>query len=102
MTKSTFDVAVVGCGRISKNHFRAIAKLDGMQLSAVCDIDAERAKTAGAQEGVPSFTSLERMLADALCDIVAICTPSGLHPVQGIAVAKAGKHVLTEKPMAAP
>jgi UDP-N-acetyl-2-amino-2-deoxyglucuronate dehydrogenase len=40
------------------------------------------------------------MLAEASCDAVAICTPSGLHPSQGIAAARAGKHVISEKPMA--
>lgn len=40
------------------------------------------------------------MLADSACDVVSICTPSGLHPAQGVLAAKAGKHVVTEKPMA--
>jgi UDP-N-acetyl-2-amino-2-deoxyglucuronate dehydrogenase len=49
---------------------------------------------------VPSFSSLDAMLAGADLDIVAVCTPSGLHPEHGIAAAKAGKHVVSEKPMA--
>src|ERR1043165_9265907 len=97
--KRTFRVGVVGCGRISRNHFDAIDRIEGLELAAVADIDAERAKKSGEERGVPSFTSLEQMLAAGNVDIVSICTPSGLHSAQGMAVAKAGKHVLTEKPM---
>jgi|tagenome__1003787_1003787.scaffolds.fasta_scaffold20988680_8 UDP-N-acetyl-2-amino-2-deoxyglucuronate dehydrogenase len=95
-----FKVAVVGCGRISKNHFDALKKIDSLTISAVCDIVPERAEAAGAQEAVPAFTSFEEMLQRAECDIVSICTPSGLHAAQGALAARAGKHVITEKPMA--
>ena len=95
-----FRVALVGCGRISKNHFDALRKVEGLSLSAVCDIVPERARAAGEQEGVPYFTSYDELLARAECDIVAICTPSGLHSSQGALAARAGKHVITEKPMA--
>lgn len=93
-------IALVGCGRISANHFEAIAKVDGLELSAVCDSVESRARAAGEQWQVPWFTSYEKMLAEADCDAVAIATPSGLHPAHGIAAAKAGKHVISEKPMA--
>ncbi len=93
-------VALVGCGRISQNHFDAIAKLDGLAISAVCDVVPERAKTAGEKLGVPWFTSYEKMLHDAPSEIVTIATPSGLHPAHGILAARAGKHVVCEKPMA--
>ena len=93
-------VALVGCGRISRNHFEAIERVEGLALSAVCDIVPERARQAGEQQGVPWFTSYEKMLADATADAVAICTPSGLHPQHGILAARAGKHVISEKPMA--
>lgn len=93
-------IALVGCGRISANHFEAIAKVDGLELSAVCDSVESRARAAGEQWQVPWFTSYEKMLAEADCGAVAIATPSGLHPAHGIAAAKAGKHVISEKPMA--
>jgi UDP-N-acetyl-2-amino-2-deoxyglucuronate dehydrogenase len=97
---STIRVALVGCGRIAQNHVDALRGLDGMTLTAVCDVVPERATALGEAEGVPAFTSYERMLADADCDAVVICTPSGLHPQQGILAARAGKHVISEKPMA--
>ena len=96
----TFRIAFSGCGRISKNHFEAINKIDGLDLAAVTDVDPERAARAGEQWKVPYFTSYEKMLAETKADIVAIATPSGLHPAQGIAAARAGMHVVTEKPMA--
>jgi UDP-N-acetyl-2-amino-2-deoxyglucuronate dehydrogenase len=95
-----FRVALVGCGRISKNHFDALRRIDGLSLTAVCDIVPERARSAGEQEGVPYFASYEELLQRADCDVVAICTPSGLHAAQGALAARAGKHVITEKPMA--
>lgn len=95
-----FRIAIVGCGRISQYHLEAIGKIDALTLAAVCDIDESRARNAGEKAGVPWFASLDAMLAGAQIDIVAVCTPSGLHPEHGIAAARAGKHVVSEKPMA--
>lgn len=92
-------VGLVGCGRISKNHFDAIRRVDGLELVAVADIDADRARNAGEEQGVESYHSLDAMVSRAKLDLVSICTPSGLHSAQGIEAAKAGKHVVTEKPM---
>jgi UDP-N-acetyl-2-amino-2-deoxyglucuronate dehydrogenase len=92
-------VALVGCGRISANHFDAIQKVDGVRLTAVADSDEDRARTAGAAQRVPWYSSYAELLKHADCDVVTICTPSGLHSSQGIAAARAGKHVITEKPM---
>lgn len=93
-------VALVGCGRISKNHFDAIAKIGDLRLTAVCDAVESRAREAGEQRGVAWYTDFATMLAEAPCDAVVIATPSGLHPAHGIAAARAGKHVICEKPMA--
>ncbi len=92
-------IALVGCGRISRNHFDAIARIDGLELVAVCDTVAERAAAAGQSQGVPAFGGLEEMLAAVPSDAVVIATPSGLHPQHGIVAARAGRHVITEKPM---
>lgn len=97
--RKNFTIGLVGCGRISRNHFEAIAAVDGLDISAVCDIVPERAAAAGAALDVPHYTSYERMLAEASCDAITIATPSGLHPEHGIAAAKAGKHVISEKPI---
>ncbi len=93
-------IAFVGCGRISSHHFEALNRIDAFAVAAVCDIIPERARAAGEKLGVPYYTAYSEMLAATDCDVVTIATPSGLHPEQGIAAAKAGKHVITEKPMA--
>jgi UDP-N-acetyl-2-amino-2-deoxyglucuronate dehydrogenase len=95
-----FRIALVGCGRISTNHFDAIAAVEGLRLTAVCDSAEDRARAAGERLGLPWFTSYEQLLREAPCDVVAIATPSGLHSEQGILAARAGKHVVSEKPMA--
>jgi UDP-N-acetyl-2-amino-2-deoxyglucuronate dehydrogenase len=96
----TFRVALVGCGRIAGNHVDAIAKVQGLELVATCDEVAERARAIAEPLGIPWFTSLDEMLRQVPSDIVTVCTPSGLHPAHGIAAAKTGRHVISEKPMA--
>ena len=93
-------VALLGCGRISRSHFEAIAKVDGLELVAVADSDRGRAEVVGAEQGVPAFGSLGEMLSAVPSDLLSVCTPSGLHSLHGIEAARAGRHVLTEKPMA--
>jgi UDP-N-acetyl-2-amino-2-deoxyglucuronate dehydrogenase len=91
---------LVGCGRISERHFEAIASQPALQLVGVCDEIPERANVAGEKWSVPAFTSYAEMLAQVPADVVAICTPSGMHPRHGIMAAERGLHVICEKPMA--
>ena len=94
-------IGVVGCGRISANHFKAIeAHGRDLQLAAVCDTDPAAVRKAAEQHGVPGYVSLSELLRESAVDLVALCTPSGLHPGQAVEVARAGRHVMTEKPMA--
>ena len=93
--------ALVGCGRISKNHFEALARhADRAEVVAVCDTRPEALQAAVELTGAPGFASLEALLAGSDADVVVLATPSGLHPQQAIQVARAGRHVLSEKPMA--
>ncbi len=92
-------VALIGCGRISRNHFEALSKVHDLELVAVCDSVEVRAREAGESQHVPWFTNYEQMLAQVPSDGVVVATPSGLHPQHGIAAAKAGRHVISEKPM---
>ena len=94
-------VAVVGCGRIAESHFKSIAAHAGeLELVAVCDSDPATLRRAQEQYGVGGCASLAELLRDGSADVVALCTPSGLHPQQAILAARAGRHVITEKPMA--
>lgn len=94
-------IGVVGCGRISANHFKSIdAHSRDLQLTAVCDADTASLETASRQYDVPGYSSLTDLLLQSDTDVLALCTPSGLHPYQTIEIARAGRHVITEKPMA--
>lgn len=95
-----YKIGLVGCGRIAKNHFDAIREEKNLQLVAVCDIDKKKAEAAGKEQKIPFFTDLKKMLDDVPMDIISICTPSGIHPQNGILAAEHGVHVVTEKPMA--
>ena len=93
--------ALVGCGRISKNHIEALARHAGRaEWVGVCDTNAAALASAAATTGVPGFSSLAALLAGCEPDVVVLASPSGLHSQQAIEVARAGRHVLTEKPMA--
>lgn len=101
ITGRTIRVALVGCGRISANHFDSIsAHAADAELVGVADIDPAALGRAVARTGAPGFPSLEALLAGCNPDLVILATPSGLHASQAIQVARAGKHVMTEKPMA--
>ncbi len=94
-------IAVVGCGRISKNHFGSIEKYgEHLELAAVCDIDPAVVAEHSEKYKVSGYSSMEDMLNTEKLDLVAICTPSGTHPDQAVLAAKHKIHVMTEKPMA--
>jgi UDP-N-acetyl-2-amino-2-deoxyglucuronate dehydrogenase len=93
--------ALVGCGRISGHHIEALARhAQRAELVAVCDKDAAALDKATAATGVPGHASLEQLLAASDADVVVLATPSGLHPQQAVRCAQAGRHVVSEKPMA--
>lgn len=93
--------AVIGCGRISGKHIEALkAHDDNIELVAVCDTNQERLDAAKKATGVKGYRSLTSVLEETNADVLVLCTPSGMHPAQTIQIAKAGRHVMTEKPMA--
>lgn len=93
---------LLGCGRISKRHSDLLGggQIKGATLVSVCDLIAERADAVASRFSVPAFYDLNDFLSQKDLDAVAVLTPSGLHPQHAIACAKAGKHVIVEKPMA--
>lgn len=96
------NFALIGCGRIAKRHAELLGtgKIRGARLSAVCDIDRHRASAFGARYGVPGFTSVYEMLAMPGIDVVSVLSPSGMHAEHSIMVARSGRHIVVEKPMA--
>ena len=94
-------IAIVGCGRISPNHFGSIEKHAGnIELTSICDTNAQVLAEHAEKYKVPSYRSMEEMLKREQPDLVALCTPSGIHPDQAELAAKYKVHVMTEKPMA--
>lgn len=94
-------LALVGCGRIARSHIDALRQhADRAEWVAVCDTQPEALARAVADTGAPGFASLDELLQGSEPDLVVLATPSGLHPQQAIRVARAGRHVLSEKPMA--
>lgn len=92
---------LVGCGRIAGKHVEAIARhASNAELVAVCDSDPAALARAVATTGAKGFASLAELLSGSDCDAVVLATPSGLHASQTIEAAAAGRHVVTEKPMA--
>ena len=101
ITDRKIRFALVGCGRISANHFDALERhAERAELVGVCDIDRAALDAAMTRTGAPGFGSLEELLARTDADAVILATPSGLHADQAVMVAEAGRHVMTEKPMA--
>ncbi|MES2016963.1 MAG: Gfo/Idh/MocA family oxidoreductase [Pseudomonadota bacterium] len=93
--------ALVGCGRIAANHFNAITEhATRCELVGVCDVDPAALEAAALLTGARPYRNLADMLARSDADAYIIASPSGLHPEQAIQIAAAGRHVITEKPMA--
>ena len=90
---------IVGTGMISHFHAQAIAEIEGASVVACFDTVAERASGFATEYGCKAYTDLDEMLADADVQIVNVCTPSGAHRDLAVAAARAGKHVVVEKPL---
>ena len=92
-------IGVVGCGAMGQGHIGVWESVAGATVAAVCDADQARVTDTSDRIGARPFNDLDQMLSSGLIDTVDICTPSGMHADQGIAAARAGKHVLCEKPL---
>jgi predicted dehydrogenase len=95
----TIGFGIVGCGMISSFHARAIADVRGAKLEACFDTRAESAEKFASANGCRAYSNLGKMLADPKVSIVTIATPSGAHMEPAVAAARAGKHVIVEKPL---
>lgn len=93
---------LLGCGRIANRHSELLGgnHIGGASLVAVCDTVRTRADAIASKFGVPADYDIDGFLARKDIDAVAVLTPSGMHAAHAIACAKAGKHVIVEKPMA--
>jgi UDP-N-acetyl-2-amino-2-deoxyglucuronate dehydrogenase len=92
---------IIGCGMIAEFHTRAINEIEGARVvAAFSRSEANGAKIANlAKDGCTVYDDLDKMLAHPGVDVVCVCTPSGAHLEPALASAKAGKHVVVEKPL---
>jgi predicted dehydrogenase len=90
---------IIGCGMISRFHAKAVADIRGAKVVACQDAFPGAADKLAAELGCTAYHDLDALLADPAVDVVTICTPSGLHMEPAVAAAKAGKHIIVEKPL---
>jgi len=92
-------IGIVGTGVISATHAAAIDAIPGATLVAATDEVPERAREFAGQHGCAAEPSLDTLLARDDINAVSVCVPSGLHAEIGIQAARAGKHLIVEKPI---
>ncbi|MHB1628026.1 MAG: Gfo/Idh/MocA family protein [Bacilli bacterium] len=90
---------IVGCGVIGKKHAQEIAAMEDAELVAVADSAAAAARELGTKHDVKWYGDYRQLLQRDDVDAVNVCVPSGLHAVIAVDAARAGKHVVVEKPI---
>ncbi|MCX7917812.1 MAG: Gfo/Idh/MocA family oxidoreductase [bacterium] len=93
-------IGVIGVGGMGSAHCRSVKSLSETELTCVCDINEEVAKSRGEEFGVKYFSDYKEMIKSGLCDAVIIATPHWIHPEIAIFAFENGLHVLSEKPIA--
>lgn len=97
-----YNVGVIGYGWVATAHIPAINASSQAQVTAVCSSRPQNAAELSAKYGSPisAYTNLDAMLADPNIHAVSVCSMPSLHAKHVIAAAKAGKHLIIEKPLA--
>jgi predicted dehydrogenase len=97
----SWRAALIGCGNLGRTHAEQVQQLDGMNMVAFCDIDAARAQDFLARFGGDyATTNPNRIFDDPSIQVVYICTQHDTHAEYCVAAARAGKHIMVEKPLA--
>lgn len=96
-----WQAALIGCGDIGTEHAEAVAGIDDLEFVTYCDLDLDRARGFLARFGGRSATDdVQQVLDDEEVDIIYVCTQHDSHVELCVAAARAGKHILAEKPLA--
>ena len=102
-TTPPLRVGFIGLGGIFRTHAKLLKALPGVELVCGADPEVGQAAKHAAEHGIPAtaiYADYREMLAKERLDAVSVCTPNALHVDPCIAAARAGLHVLVEKPMA--
>lgn len=92
-------LGLIGGGNISETHARAARAIPGVEIAAIYGTNEQKVRRLGSEFGGLVYSDFNEFLDHRPMDMVAIGSPSGLHAEQGIAAARRGLHVLTEKPI---
>jgi UDP-N-acetyl-2-amino-2-deoxyglucuronate dehydrogenase len=95
----TTHIGLIGGGNITETHARAARVVPGVEIAAIHGTNAEKVARLGGEYGGAAYTNFDEFLKHRPMDLVIIGSPSGMHAEQGIAAARQGLHVLTEKPI---
>ena len=98
MKGTNYMLGIVGFGGMGNWHRETIENIDGLEVAGIYDISDSR-KTYAKEVGVHSYNSLEELLEDAQIDLVLVATPNDLHKPIAIQAMRAGKNVVSEKPV---
>ena len=99
MAAQKVKVGVIGVGGMGSSHCKKMQEVEELELVAVADVNADRARAVGEEHGVPQFASGGELIASGLADAVLIATPHYFHPPVAVEAFEAGLHVLSEKPI---
>ena len=101
-SKKILRFAIVGCGRISKRHSQLLAEsqIKGASLVSVADKNINKAKELGEKYYISFYQDMNEMMENEIIDVVVVLTESGNHAKHVTELAKYGKHIVVEKPMA--
>ena len=94
-----FHIGLVGGGNITETHARAARAIPGVEIAAIHGTNAEKIASLCREHGGTAYQDFEAFLKHRPMEMVILGSPSGLHAAQGIAAARHGLHVLTEKPI---
>lgn len=97
---TSLKTAVIGIGKVTDLHAKALANLPESKFSAVCSSKKDKADTFGLKFGIKGYTDVAEMVSKEKIDVAIICTPHPFHRIPAIAAMKAGAHILIEKPFA--
>jgi predicted dehydrogenase len=95
----TIHIGLIGGGNITETHARAAHAIPGVEISAIHGTNAEKIASLSHEHGATPYQDFAAFLKHRPLELVIIGSPSGLHATQGIAAARHGLHVLTEKPI---
>ena len=96
----TLRVGLIGLGQVSGKILEAFGQVEGVALAGAADIRASARESFSRRHGLPAYESIEAICSADNIDAVWIATPNTVHCEAVVTAARAGKHILCEKPMA--